>query len=1367
MKMMRPLLAVFLGFVFDSTGGTPEMPSLVVTTVSDTVSSDGQTSLREALNYARTLPGADTITFALALSGQTIALSSFTGDPSGNSAFEISGGDAVTVDATALSGGVRIDGGSQNFRLFTVYTGASLTLRGLTLANCEYFAFEDGGAIDNAGTLTLTRCTLSGNKVNGGGGAINNRGTAELAQCTFSDNRGGGVGGAIYSRSDASVSLTHCTLSGNTGGFGGAIYSVGSSVALTNSLIAGNTSTGDGGASADIYSYGTITCVGTNLVQTLFNDTSTGRGIVNGSGTIISANPKLGVLGSYGGPTQTRPLLPGSPALDAGGSTAETLDQRGFARAVDADGNGTAQPDIGAVEQQVTMVTSKEDSGAGTLRDAMGDTSRGPAIIRFDGALSGETIALTTFTDPSGFGNTALVVSGTADITVDASTLSAGLALSDGNATTHRLFLLRNSSQLRLIGLTLKDGGGPDFDAPGGAIWMVDGSTLALTRCALTGNQAGNGGGAIALPGTIPGCTAILTHCTLSGNSTTGVGTFGGAISNGGTLTLTHCTLSGNTASVDGGAIASGTALTLTNCIVAGNMAGSSGKDIRSDNVPITTNGVNFIGITTGSGLTANGTTILSGDAKLSALGSNGGPTQTRALLPGSPARNAASGSTATKDQRGFPIFGTADLGAYEAQLGAIANQFTDEDTSFSGLAFAVGQVGTLSASSSSEALVTNGSIFLEGSGATRTMAVTPQTGANGSASITITDSLTGETQSFLLNVNAVNDTPAFTKGADVSVFVGPSAQEVTGWATDISAGPADESGQALTFNVSNDNNALFAAPPAVAANGALTFTPAAGLRGVATVTVSLSDNGTPVKTSAEQTFIIAVRLENPQTVALFTVGSPVPGRGLPNGPQADATFVSFGAPAIDAAGNVVFIASWTAESGPGKGIFTQTECIARVGQSVGGFPGSSLKTVSDPVIAGGRVAFLATLLNAPAAQSGAVFAKRVGAGALELIARTGDDIGTAAKFKRFKQVAVAGDAVGFLAQLVPGLGSPRVTAANDLGVWVKNGTDAVVSIAREGPNDSGLMTKAVTTFLAGNGSPGQGRGWLRDTAQGPQALLRYTKVTQPGGMGIVSLGIPGLFAGTPVYFFALTNEPQQDGPAINDGVFTSFGVPAANSASTAAFLASIKVGTVQPQKGRGIFAGTSTGKIPVVALVGDPTPAGGDFSVLKDPVLAEDDGIAFAATIKGGTIRGAAMKTIWWRPPGGALTLVAQGGAEPHDLPGARWKSFPSLAIAANRGPIFTATLVPGPGSVTKAGATGVWAMDFSGKLRTLFRTGDQIDLGTPGSPVMKIVKSFTLLNATVGSTGVTRSFNDAAQVVWLATFTDKSTAIVTTDVP
>src|SRR5207244_2484458 len=82
-------------------------------------------------------------------------------------------------------------------------------------------------------------------------------------------------------------------------------------------------------------------------------------------------------------------------------------------------------------------------------------------------------------------------------------------------------------------------------------------------------------------------------------------------------------------------------------------------------------------------------------------------------------------------------------------------------------------------------------------------------------------------------------------------------------WATAISAGPADESGQSVTFSVSNSNNALFAAQPSISPSGVLSFTPAANANGTATVTVTLSDNGGTANggadTSASQTFTITV----------------------------------------------------------------------------------------------------------------------------------------------------------------------------------------------------------------------------------------------------------------------------------------------------------------------------------------------------------------------------------------------------------------------------------------------------------------------------------------------------------------------------
>lgn len=101
----------------------------------------------------------------------------------------------------------------------------------------------------------------------------------------------------------------------------------------------------------------------------------------------------------------------------------------------------------------------------------------------------------------------------------------------------------------------------------------------------------------------------------------------------------------------------------------------------------------------------------------------------------------------------------------------------------------------------------------------------------------------------------------------------------------------------------------------------------------------------------------------------------------------------------------------------------------------------------------------------------------------------------------------------------------------------------------------------------------------------------------------------------------------------------------------------------------------------------------------------------------------------------------------------------FDSLAIAANRGPLFVATLMPGKGGVNATNNRGLWATDFSGHLRLLFRTHDTIGEQT--------LKNFSVLSGTVGSAGVTRSFNDQQKVVWLATFMKNEEAIVVTDVP
>jgi hypothetical protein len=116
----------------------------------------------------------------------------------------------------------------------------------------------------------------------------------------------------------------------------------------------------------------------------------------------------------------------------------------------------------------------------------------------------------------------------------------------------------------------------------------------------------------------------------------------------------------------------------------------------------------------------------------------------------------------------------------------------------------------------------------------------------------------------FVIELREVNDPPVFTPGANQSVAEDSGAQTLSAWASAISAGPANEAWQDLTFVVlSNSNPGLFSAAPAISPTGALTYTPAANANGSATLTVYLHDGGgslnggTPDSTSA--TFTIAV----------------------------------------------------------------------------------------------------------------------------------------------------------------------------------------------------------------------------------------------------------------------------------------------------------------------------------------------------------------------------------------------------------------------------------------------------------------------------------------------------------------------------
>ena len=173
-----------------------------------------------------------------------------------------------------------------------------------------------GGIYFLSGTLTINNSTFTSNSAAAGGGIVILGGTATINNSTFSGNSSALGGGGIYN--GGILTLNNSTLSGNSASSsGGGIKNFGT-LALTNTIVATN----------DLYSSGSYT----------------------GANNLTNGDPLLAPLGNYGGPTQTMPPLPGSPAIDAGDDSVTNFlatDQRGFPR------KSGAHVDIGSVEVQV------------------------------------------------------------------------------------------------------------------------------------------------------------------------------------------------------------------------------------------------------------------------------------------------------------------------------------------------------------------------------------------------------------------------------------------------------------------------------------------------------------------------------------------------------------------------------------------------------------------------------------------------------------------------------------------------------------------------------------------------------------------------------------------------------------------------------------------------------------------------------------------------------------------------------------------------------------------------------------------------------------------------------------------------------
>jgi len=306
----------------------------------------------------------------------TLTVTNSTIDNNENSYYELSYGGGIYNAGTLTVTNSNIDQNSGDYGGGGIFNDGTATV---TNSNIDQNSGGSGGGIANdyGGTLTVTNSTIAYNS-SGSGGGISNDGTLTVTNSTIAYNSSGSGGGID---SGYTLTVTNSTIAYNSAGSGGGIYSE-NTLTVTNSTIAYNSaeSPGSGGglvALDNLYVVSTldntivalntsgssatpddIAGIGNLSLAGAYNLIGTGGsgGLTNTNGNQVGvADPDLGPLAYYGGPTQTIALLTGSPAIDAGSnalavdpSTGQplTTDQRGpgFLRIV----NGTV--DIGAYE---------------------------------------------------------------------------------------------------------------------------------------------------------------------------------------------------------------------------------------------------------------------------------------------------------------------------------------------------------------------------------------------------------------------------------------------------------------------------------------------------------------------------------------------------------------------------------------------------------------------------------------------------------------------------------------------------------------------------------------------------------------------------------------------------------------------------------------------------------------------------------------------------------------------------------------------------------------------------------------------------------------------------------------------------------
>ena len=399
-------------------------------------------------------------------------------------------------------------------------------------------------------------------------------------------------------------------------------------------------------------------------------DSDTADGDCSLREAIVAANTDTAYNGCNAGAGADTITFAGNYTITLGGSQLPVITST-----VTINGNGPANTIIQAHASPNTATHRVFTVGAAgnlTLDNASVQNGRSPGNsgggIENLGAL---TVSNSTFSGNvagSNYSGGGIFNSGT--LTVINTAFSENSAAAGGAIFSNNVLTVTNST---FSGNASNSGGG-----------FYNWGSLSITDSTISGNTAGDGGGIYNSK------TLVVTNTTFENNAATAGD--GGAIENEDVTTVTSSTFYNNSASGKGGAIHNGFGYTLdvTNSTFSGNngLIGSSihnygtfhlKNTILSDSLSgvdcynisgdtIDTNINNLIETNGPSGHMC-GTPVSTADPMIGSLQKNGGPTETMALLPGSPAIDSGDDAAcAATDQRGIarPQGDACDIGAYE-----------------------------------------------------------------------------------------------------------------------------------------------------------------------------------------------------------------------------------------------------------------------------------------------------------------------------------------------------------------------------------------------------------------------------------------------------------------------------------------------------------------------------------------------------------------------------------------------------------------------------------------------------------------------------------------------------------------------------